>query len=491
MGGNHTSRYNWRLGNAWNPGADWFFRNTNYSADPAFSWRNFLLDNYRRGVATAMTLPMIGWVAKDTESSSFPVSLMGPQQSVDPFRPDAGNGMAPDGKELSAPDPRRTSVAMPPEEIGEWVRAIRSFERQQGRSASVRFYLLDNEPMLWHRTHRDLHPEPVGYAELLDRTIRYASAIKRADPRATIAGPAEWGWPNYFYSAADLKAGVELRPDRRAHADVPLLAWYLRELHRYEKKTGVRLLDVLDVHYYPQDVPKDQNDEATRARRLRATRSLWDPTYRDESWIDDRVMLLPRLRKLVDENYPGLGISLGEYNFGGEGDMSGALALAEVLGRFTEEPRLTAAFYFSYPPAGSPAFQAFRAFRNYDGAGGEFLGNSLKVIVTPAGVGVTEPPLPSLFASRDNSGRRMVLVAINPEPGSGRSRRLDVELTACGSIIGSRVFRYRQGTGSLALAGEGEGEGLHLQRKAFALDVPSYSIVVVELAISPAPRGTP
>ena len=66
-----------------------------------------------------------------------------------------------------------------------------------------------------------------------------------------IAGPAEWGWSAFLYSAVDLKAGPTLRPDRRKHGDVLLLVWYLRKLREHEQKTGVRILDVLDVHHYP------------------------------------------------------------------------------------------------------------------------------------------------------------------------------------------------------------------------------------------------
>ena len=35
-------------------------------------------------------------------------------------------------------------------------------------------YMLDNEPTLWNSTHRDVHPDPVGYEELLDRTLEGA-----------------------------------------------------------------------------------------------------------------------------------------------------------------------------------------------------------------------------------------------------------------------------------------------------------------------------
>ena len=113
-------------------------------------------------------------------------------------------------------------------------------------------YILDNEPMLWPTTHRDVHPEPTSYDELVTRTIDYGTAIREADPDAVIAGPAEWGWTGYLYSAKDIASGgTSARPDRRAHGDMPLVAYYLKALAEHEKKTGVRVLDVFDLHSYP------------------------------------------------------------------------------------------------------------------------------------------------------------------------------------------------------------------------------------------------
>src|SRR6185369_15465545 len=108
-----------------------------------------------------------------------------------------------------------------------------------------------------------------------------------------IAGPAEWGWSGYLYSAKDLETGATLRPDRRAHGDVPLIPWYLQELKKRQQATGTRILDVLDVHFYPQGsgVYGSAADTATAALRLRSTRALWDPTYQDESWIGEPVRL--------------------------------------------------------------------------------------------------------------------------------------------------------------------------------------------------------
>src|SRR4051812_14906451 len=133
--------------------------------------------------------------------------------------------------------PTVTSVEASPEFIKRWVQAIVAND-QKTKSRSVEQYILDNEPSLWSGNHRDVHPEALSYDELLDRSIRYGSAIRAADPGALIAGPAEWGWTAYFYSPKDMASGVILRPDRRAHGDVPLLPWYLSQLREHDQATG-------------------------------------------------------------------------------------------------------------------------------------------------------------------------------------------------------------------------------------------------------------
>jgi hypothetical protein len=469
-GGNGSSRYNWELGNAWSTNHDWYFRNVAVSARRSFSYESFLDENRARGVRTALTVPMLGWVAKDTTSYSFPVSRLGPQQQTAPDLPDAGNGVRPDGTPLAAA-PERTSVPSTPESVERWVRAIRARDREVGRRR-VHLYHLDNEPMLWHRTHRDVRSEPATYEELLEKTIAYASAIRRADPGATIAGPAAWGWLEYHYSAADLEAGVHLRPDRRRHGDLPLLAWYLREVRAHERRTGTRLLDVVDIHFYPANdavgiATRGGTDPATAALRIRSTRSLWDPSYVDESWIGERMRVIPLVREWIARYHPGLGLSIGAWNFGAEEHMSGGLAVAEALGRFGTEG-LHSAHYWTYPPARSPAYWAFRAYRNFDGEGGRFLDRSAPVR--------GEAPLASAFASSDEKRGRVVAILLNHDPGAPLAARLD--LGRCGPVSAARAFTYAGGS-----AGFRRVEAVRAQGGVDVLAAP-YSITVVDLPLA-------
>ncbi len=451
-GGNPTTRYNWQL-NAWNTGNDWFFENV--EAKPVSAFFN---ENVSMGMSSALTVPILGWVAKDTTSSSYPVSVFGAQQRVDDFRKDAGNGMKPDGKPVTPGPPERTSIRIDPSFDARWLEAL----KKDGRKIDI--VILDNEPALWNSTHGDVHPDPTTYDELLEKTLQYAAAVRKAAPDVKIAGPAEWGWPGYLYSAKDAKAGFRIKPDRRAHGDEPLVPWLLKRVKAEADKTNTRLLDLLDLHFYPQgqNVYSAASDPKTAALRINMTRGLWDRSYTDESWINEPVYLLPRMRQWIDESYPGLGIMIGEWSFGGEPHMSGGLADAEALGRFGEYG-VTAAYYWTVPPAGSPAAAAFNAYRNFDGKGARFEDFS---IPTKASLQT------SLFASRDRDGKHVVLVVLNFSPDAAIAA--DVDMGSCGETEKTTAYTYT-GQGDAFTSTPATAATGHVK-----LTLPAYSISVID-----------
>ena len=462
-GGNPTSRFNWKLGNVWNVALDYYWRNVTVADNTNNALETFFVKNKEAGRLNAVTVPMLGWVAKDATSYSFSVSAFGRQQATDPGNADIGNGRSADGRKLPPPDPRTTSVAVGPDDIRQWVASS-----LKGRT---NMYFLDNELELWNDTHRDVHPEATTYDEVLDKGVRYATAIKAADPSAVVAGPASWGWPAYFYSAADAEAGFDKAPDRKSKGDVPLLAWYLRKMKEQQDRTGQRLLDVLDIHFYPQQTNVYGGgvgglDPATAKLRIRSTRALWDPAYGDESWIGEPVALLPRMRKLINENYPGTGLSIGEWSFGGEGHMSGGLATAIALGRFGTEG-VTAAFYWTAPPANSPTFWAFRAFRNFDGNGGRFLDNSVETTSSADAV--------SVFASTNADDSELVGVFVNADPAKSFSAPLTTR--NCGPLSKVQTYTF-DGSPTGFRAGRPTGD-----TPGTAIAMPPYSVVVVKASM--------
>jgi len=464
--GSAASRFNWELDNAWNAGSDDFFRNVALRKEGG-ALAAFVAENRSHAAETILTVPTLGWVARDTSSYAFPVSVFGRQLAAAPDNPDIGNGVRPDGQPLTPGPPARTSVPAPPAFIGRWVKSMAD---RDAPGHSIRMYILDHEPSLWNFTHRDVHPAPLGYDELLERTVGYAREIRRNDPDAVIAGPAEGSWAAMLFSSADLEGRV----DRSAHGNVPLLPWWLGEVDKAEKKLGTRLLDVLDVHWFPQFEGAGVGTLASTepemsARRIRSVRSLWDPSYVDESWIDDKVELIPRLRRWIAEFHPDgpVSIALGQWGFGAEDDMSGGLAAAAALGVFAREGVL-AAFAAVVPPPESPTFWAFRAYRNFDGRGAHF-----EERWVPADVGGT---LVEAFASRDAAGTRLVVVLLNEDPAGPADLALDV--ASCGVVHDRRVFVYRGKPSGFEETQVGANSPLQLQ-------LPPYSMTVVELRLSP------
>ncbi|MEM8736018.1 MAG: glycoside hydrolase family 44 protein, partial [Planctomycetota bacterium] len=348
-GGNSTTRYNYEI-DTFNTASDWFFENIanevdDESALPAGNAADqFVAANQNRGSDSIITLNTLGWIPKSRDKvGGFSVEKYGEQQEVDPWLPGYGNGVRPDGSYITGNDPYDTSIPSDEAFAQQWITHLQS---QFGTAADggVQYYALDNEPMLWHYTHRDVHPEPASYDEVLSKGVSYAGAIKDIDPDAQVLGPTVFGWTAYFYSALDAAAGGawwENPMDRNANGGKPFVPWYLEQMAAAEEEQGRRLLDYLDIHYYPQNdgitLTKDGGSAELQATRNRSTRSLWDPDYVDETWIDDTVMLLPRMRDWIDENYPDTKLAITEYNFGAIDHYTGATAQAEVLGLFGRE----------------------------------------------------------------------------------------------------------------------------------------------------------
>jgi hypothetical protein len=393
-GGNGTTRYSWQDDIA-NHASDWFFYNIESQPDPGTlpdgSTADLFIDATRAaGGDTILTVPLIGWTPKDRARHwGFSVEKYGAQQSTEctvtgfpPWcQPDAGNGNHADGSPITGNDPADTSREIDPTFVTGWMQHVAGRVGTAG-AGGVRFFALDNEPDLWNSTHRDVHPAPLSYDEIWQRTVEYASAIKTQDPAALVMGPVPWGWCAYFWSALD--GCADGGPDLQAHGGVHYLEWYLQQAHDYETAHGVRLVDYLDIHYYPQAGGVAlSDDESVAALRLRSLKSLYDPDYVDESWIGDCcggiVQLIPRMKAWIAARYPGTKLAITEYNWGGDTGLSAALAQAEALAIFGREGVDLATRWVS-PEAGSRVEDAFRLYLDYDGQGAAVAGDSVAAL---------------------------------------------------------------------------------------------------------------
>jgi len=411
-GGNNTTRYNWQI-NGDNRDADWYFESIGDTSSVAGERGDTFISNSRAGGAQAMiTVPMIGWVAKLGASraklASFSQAKYGAQTGNDAqWFPDAGNGILKSTNQpVSGSDPNDANVQNSSLYQQSWIQHIVSTWGLAGNGGQ-KYYILDNEHSIWHSTHRDVHPVGATMDEIASTMLDYASQIKGTDPGALVAGPEEWGWSGYFYSGYDQQYGSQhgwsFLPDRNNHGGADYLPWLLGAL----KADNRHLLDIFTVHYYPQG-GEFGNDTSTTMQLLRnkSTRSLWDPNYVDQTWINDKVMLIPRLRNWANTYYyAGTPIGITEYNWGAEGHINGATTQADILGIFGREG-LDLAARWTTPDATTPTYKAIKIYRNYDGNKSKF--GDVSVSATGP-----NPDNVAVFAAQRSSDNALTVMVIS------------------------------------------------------------------------------
>ena len=413
-GGNNTTRYNWQL-NADNRANDWYFESIPEPSAVAGERGDTFVANSKAANAQAMlTIPMIDWIAKlganRGKLASFSIAKYGAQTSNDwQWFPDAGNGVRTNGQYVTGNNPNDANVPSDSTFQQGWIEHLVA---RWGSNATggLRFYILDNEPSIWHSTHRDVHPTGATMDEIKNKIIDFASKIKTVDPSALVVGPEEWGWSGYLLSGYDQQYGSlhgwSFMPDRSNHGGWDYLPWLLDQLRQNHSGMGKRLLDVFTVHYYPQGGEFSNDTSSTmQLRRNRSTRSLWDPNYVDETWINDRVQLVPRMRSWINSYYPGTLTGVTEYNWGAESHINGATAQADIFGIFGREG-LDMAARWTTPDASTPTYKAMKMYRNYDGNKSTFGDTSV------AATGLN-PDNISVFAAERSIDGALTIMVIN------------------------------------------------------------------------------
>lgn len=260
QGGNRTTAYNWE-NNASNAGSDW-----NHSSDgnlgnnetPGAAVTTFVNEaSFHKIPYRLTTLQLAGYVAagqkrRVTEAEAAPSARWNEVVLTKnaPF--------------TLMPDPNDGVVYM-----DEYVNFIVQTFGDSSSPKGIQGYSLDNEPALWHNTHSRIHPERVTIAELAAKSVEMAKAVKAIDPGAEIFGPSLFGYTAYDHLADDdsSREWEQLKAENGYHW---YLDCYLDQMRQASEKAGIRLLDVLDIHYYSESRPRER--EGPRAVRAYAVR---------------------------------------------------------------------------------------------------------------------------------------------------------------------------------------------------------------------------
>ncbi len=478
-GGNRLTAYNWE-NNASNAGSDYMFENDDYLCTasncntPGQVLKNFIDQASAAGAAALVTVPIVDYVSAD-KSPAGDVRNSGSNYLSTRFKQNTVKGSG-----LSNP-PDTTDAYVYQDEMVNWV-------AQTEPNATV-LYQLDNEPDLWSSTHAEVHPNPVTYAELAQRNIKFAKAIKAVTPSALVFGPVNYGWAGY----------VNLQNASDSKADGDFLSWWLGQMKTAATSFGKAVVDGMDLHWYsevgdggsgkgpgqdcrintdpktnssmPADCYTTAGQAGEAAQREQAPRSLWDTTYVENSWIagslgNKPIELIPLMQKKIAASDPPMKLSLTEWNYGGGSDISGTIASADTLGIYGESGVYMAMLWPVWHDE-SFTYAAFDAFRNYDGKGAAFGDTSIAA-------STTDVPNSSVYASLESAdASHLVIVAINK---ATTTKVAGIEISHSTVYTKASVYVLTQSGGAKVVAGAALAS---VATNAFKYTMPAQSVTVI------------
>ena len=464
-GGNRWTAFNWE-NNASNGGSDWYHQNDAYlcpdtpecdQAGEAVCRR--VQSAFDAGASTLVTVPIQGYVAADKRGDGDV------NQTPDYLNVRFHDNMARKGSAFSlTPDTSDGYVYQ--DEFVNWLEA--TFPGAHTPGEPQIFYCLDNEPALWSSTHERIHAAATTYGEMADRSVTFARAIKAVAADAIVFGPVSYGWAGWD----DLQGA----PDA---AGRNFLNFYLDTFQAVETATGDRLLDVVDLHWYPEAqgggirITGSETTPAVVEARLQAPRSLWDPSYTEDSWIAEwmtmgPIRLIPLIFEQIAAHYPDTELAITEYYYGAGHHISGGIAQADVLGIFGREGLFAASLW---PLAENRDFinAAFDMYRNYDAHGGHFGDISIKA-------STSDIEHSSVYASLDRDRpHRLVIIAINKSAGPLAA---DIQIAGPQRFYRVRVYRLTSAAPSPRQAAD---IITIYPQNTFTYSMPAYSVSTIVL----------
>ena len=415
-GGNRWTAYNWE-NNASNAGSDFHYQSDNFLCNgtcnetvPAEAVRTFIAADHTAGLASVITVQLQGLVSAD---KSGPVSIANPPDMTR-FKTVVDKKSSVEATSFTTHPPTTDDNVY----MDEFLWALdQKFSGQNIFGASPphpTFVSLDNEPELWNTTHLEVQgANPVTSDDYIAKTINLSKALKDQFPDLVIFGPVHYGFNGIYSWQGELTSatpnGNNWFPDK-----------YLPAMKAASDTYGKPLVDVYDFHWYSEAtdgttrVVNLTNSSLTDAQVqaiVQSPRSLWDPTFTENSWITNDVLggpirLLPRLQSKINAEFPGMKIAITEYNNGGDNHIAGTIAQADNLGIFGSQGIFAATLW---PLTSAPPYilGGFRAFRGFDGANANFGDTSLAS-------SSSDISKVAVYASTDSTTPgRVVFVAIN------------------------------------------------------------------------------
>lgn len=236
-GGNNSTKYNWKRKLSSHP--DWY--NNVYANDWDFAAQS-LQDNVPNAQGM-WSFQLIGKAAKTTAANFNDWEYNNSQWWTGVAQNLAGGGVvnpSGGGSALVEGDPELylenwtadSTVGI----LSHWFDEL-MFDKNQ-----LIYWSMDNEPEIWNGTHDDVMPEQLPAEDFMQLYFSVAKKARAKFPEIKLVGPVpanEWQWYNWT-------GGIT-----QNGKNYPWLEYFIKRVAEEQEATGVRLLDVLDIHFYP------------------------------------------------------------------------------------------------------------------------------------------------------------------------------------------------------------------------------------------------
>ena len=241
-GGNNSTKYNWRRRLSSHP--DWY--NNVYAQDWNYAARS--LQQNLPGTQGLWTLSLIGKVAR-TNAHNFNDWAYNQSKWWNGVNQNlAGGGVinhAGGSKALKDGNPNLYLESWPPDSVVGILDHWFNPDKMGLDKSRFLYWNMDNEPEIWNGTHDDVMPVQIPAEEFMQRYFETVKKARAIFPEVKIAGPVpanEWQWYNWD--------GNRILYKGKNHV---WLEYFIRRVAEEQAESGIKLLDVLDIHFYPYE----------------------------------------------------------------------------------------------------------------------------------------------------------------------------------------------------------------------------------------------
>jgi hypothetical protein len=292
--GNNATKYNWRKKITSHP--DWYNNVYGYDWDATSK----IIATNQPNMQVMWAFQLIGKVASSKDYNFDDWGFNNSQWWEGVGQNLAGGGTPnianPKGKALVEGDPSKYLMSWPADST---VEILNHWFGANGIGLNKNQFLywnMDNEPDIWNGTHDDVMPTQIPASQFMDRFIAVAKKARALFPEIKICGPvttSEWQWYKWGNEAITI--------DGKYYC---WLEYFIKRLADEQKASGIRLLDVMDLHNYPYAssdadalqlyrIYYDKNYEYPGANGVKTINGGWDNSQTKEyifqrinDWLD-------------------------------------------------------------------------------------------------------------------------------------------------------------------------------------------------------------